>query len=66
MTMAAKKQLFPELKLASLNQEATRNNLLKHEKIVAKQLFYDHIPHFRWRTWPSFWMRDITRRFANA
>lgn len=41
MTMMAKKELFPELKLASLNQDNTRNNLLKHEKIVAKQLFYD-------------------------
>ena len=41
MTMEAKRELFPELKLVSLNQDTTRNNLLKHEKIVAKQLFYD-------------------------
>lgn len=41
LTMTAKRQLFPELKLASLNHETTRNNLLKHERIVAKQLFYD-------------------------
>lgn len=41
ITLATKKALFPELKLASLNHDNTRNNLVKHERIVAKQLFYD-------------------------
>ncbi|MBR3520037.1 MAG: AAA family ATPase [Paludibacteraceae bacterium] len=41
MTWQAKEALFPELKLSSMNQEILRNNLIKHEEITAKELFYD-------------------------
>lgn len=41
MTWAAKQALFPELNLASLEQDKNRSNILQHEKITAKQLFYD-------------------------
>ena len=41
MTWMAKQTLFPELNLASLNQDNNRNQVVKHEEIVAKQLFYD-------------------------
>ena len=41
MTWKAKEELFPELKLASMNKEDNRKNVIKHEEIVTKQLFYD-------------------------
>ena len=41
MTWKAKEELFPELKLASMNKEDNRKNVIKHEEIVAKQLYYD-------------------------
>jgi len=41
MTWMAKQTLFPELNLASMNQNNNRNQVMKHEEIVAKQLFYD-------------------------
>ena len=41
LTWDAKKMLFPELKLATMNKEVDRNKLVKHENITPKQLFYD-------------------------
>ena len=41
MTWAAKRELFPELNLVSMNQDKDRKNVIKHEEIVAKQLYYD-------------------------
>ena len=41
MTWMAKQTLFSELNLASMNQDNNRNQVMKHEEIVAKQLFYD-------------------------
>lgn len=41
MTWSAKKELFPELNLASMNVENDGNDIIKHESIVAKQLYYD-------------------------
>lgn len=41
MTWAAKQALFPELNLVSMNQDKDRKNVIKHEEIVAKQLYYD-------------------------
>ena len=41
MTWKAKKDLFPELNIASMNQDNDRKNVIKHEGIVSKQLFYD-------------------------
>ena len=42
MTWAAKQELFPELNLVSMNQDKDRKNVIKHEEIVTKQLFYDN------------------------
>ena len=42
MTRKAKNELFPELNIASMNQENDRKNVIKHESIVSKQLFYDN------------------------
>lgn len=39
MTWAAKQALFSELNLVSMNQD--RKNVIKHEEIVEKQLYYD-------------------------
>ena len=41
MTWQVKEELFPELNLSSMNRETQRNNLIKHEEITAKELFYD-------------------------
>ena len=41
MTWKAKKDLFPELNIASMNQDNDRKNVIKHEGIASKQLFYD-------------------------
>ena len=41
MTWAAKQALFPELSLVSMNQDNDRKNVIKHEEIVPKQLYYD-------------------------
>ena len=41
MTWKAKDELFPELNLAFMGKENDRKNVVKHEEIVAKQLFYD-------------------------
>ena len=41
MTWKAKQMLFPELNLASMRQDVNRKDLIKHEGIVEKQLFYD-------------------------
>ena len=41
MTWAAKRELFPELNLVSMNQDKDRKNVIKHEEIVTKQLYYD-------------------------
>ena len=41
MTWRAKEELFPELNIASMNPENDRKNVLKHEDIKAKQLYYD-------------------------
>ena len=41
MTWAAKQALFPELNLVSMNQDNDRKNVIKHEEIVQKQLYYD-------------------------
>lgn len=41
MTWKAKDVLFPELNLASMEKENDRKNVIKHEEIVAKQLYYD-------------------------
>ena len=41
MTWAAKRELFPELNLVSMNQDKDRKNVIKHEEIVAKKLYYD-------------------------
>ena len=41
MTWAAKQALFPELNLVSMNQDKDRKNVIKHEEIVVKQLYYD-------------------------
>ena len=43
MTWKAKEELFPELNLNLINQEKDRNNVVKHEEIMAKQLYYDEI-----------------------
>ncbi len=41
MTWAAKQALFSELNLVSMNQDKERKNVIKHEEIVVKQLYYD-------------------------
>ena len=41
MTWMAKKTLFPELNLSLMNQENDRKDVIKHEDIATKQLFYD-------------------------
>ena len=41
MTWAAKEALFPELNIVMLNPRNNRKDLIKHEEIVEKQLFYD-------------------------
>ena len=41
MTWAAKQALFPELNLVSMNHDKDRKNVIKHEEIVQKQLYYD-------------------------
>ena len=41
MTWRAKEELFSELNIASMNPENDRKNVLKHEDIKAKQLYYD-------------------------
>ena len=41
MTWTAKQALFSELNLTSMDQGIDRKNVVKHEDIVAKQLFYD-------------------------
>ena len=41
MTWRAKEELFSELHLASMDQERDRKDVIKHEEIVAKQLYYD-------------------------
>ena len=41
MTWLAKQMLFPELNLASMNQDKSGGNLIKHQEITPKQLFYD-------------------------
>ena len=43
MTWKAKEELFSELKLTSMNKEDDRKNLMKHEEIAAKQLYYDDV-----------------------
>ena len=42
MTWMAKQVLFPELNLASMNQNKSGGNLIKHQEITEKQLFYDN------------------------
>lgn len=42
MSWMAKQVLFPELNLASMNQDKLGGNLIKHKEITAKQLFYDN------------------------
>lgn len=42
LTWMAKQVLFPELNLASMNQDKSGGNLIKHNKITPKQLFYDN------------------------
>jgi len=42
LTWKAKEMLFPELNLDSMNQDKDRNNVIKHEEIVEKQLYYDN------------------------
>ena len=42
MTWMAKQILFPELNLASMNQDKLGGNIIKHQEITAKQLFYDN------------------------
>ena len=41
MTWRAKEELFSELHLASMDQERDRKDVIKHEEIAAKQLYYD-------------------------
>ena len=41
MTWRAKEELFSELNIASMNPENDRKNVLKHEDIKAKHLYYD-------------------------
>jgi len=41
MTWKAKQELFPEQYVVTNNQDKSRNNLLKHEAITAKHLYYD-------------------------
>lgn len=41
MTWVAKQALFSELNLVSMNQDNDRKNVIKHEEIVEKQLYYD-------------------------
>ena len=41
MTWKAKEELFSELNLASMNMDLFRKDLIKHENIVEKQLYYD-------------------------
>jgi DNA polymerase III delta prime subunit len=41
MTWKAKMELFPELNLAELREDNYRKGIVKHEDIVAKELFYD-------------------------
>ena len=40
MTVEAKRQLFAELNLSSLNQSKARGDMIKSEEIVPKSLFY--------------------------
>ena len=40
MTIDAKRELFSELNISSLNQNKTRGDLVKSEEIVFKRLFY--------------------------
>jgi len=42
LTWKAKEMLFPELNLDSMNQDNDRNNVIKHEEIVEKHLYYDN------------------------
>lgn len=41
MTWRAKEELFSELHLASMDQERDRKDVIRHEEIAAKQLYYD-------------------------
>lgn len=41
MTIDAKRELFSELNISSLNQNKTRGDLVKSEEIVFKRLFYE-------------------------
>ncbi len=41
MTWAAKQAFFSELNLVSMNQDKDRKNVIRHEEIVQKQLYYD-------------------------
>ena len=41
MTWRAKEELFSELHLASMDQERDRKDVIKHEEIASKQLYYD-------------------------
>lgn len=41
MTWRAKEELFSELNLASMNKDLFRKDVIKHEEIVEKQLYYD-------------------------
>ena len=41
MTWRAKEELFSELNLASMNKDLFRKDVIKHEDIVEKQLYYD-------------------------
>ena len=41
MTWRAKEELFSELNLASMDQEKDRKDVIKHEEIASKQLYYD-------------------------
>ncbi len=41
MTAKAKRDLFSELNLSLMNEEEKRNDVIKHEEITHKKLFYD-------------------------
>ena len=41
MTWKTKMELFPELNISELSQENNRKGVVKHEDIIAKQLYYD-------------------------
>ena len=41
MTWRAKKELFSELNLTSMDRERDRKDVVKHEEITPKQLYYD-------------------------